>query len=105
MTESEPVSVRILDREFKVMCKPGERRGLMEAALFLEGQMRQIREGGKLSSMEKIAVMCALNLADELVKLRKERTDRSEQIDQRLLDLADRLGQSESVDEPSAASD
>lgn len=93
MAESELVSVRILDREFKVMCKPGERRGLMEAALFLDGQMREIRDAGKLTSMEKIAVMCALNLADELVKLRKENEDRSLQVDQRLLELASRLGE------------
>lgn len=93
MAESELVSVRILDREFKVMCQPGERRGLMEAALFLDGQMREIRDAGKLNSMEKIAVMCALNLADELVKLRKEKDDRNEQIDQRLLDLANRIGE------------
>lgn len=91
MAAAEPVSVRILDREFKVMCQPGERRGLMEAALFLDAQMREIREAGKLSSMEKIAVMCALNLADELVKLRQESADRSEHLDQRLLDLAARL--------------
>jgi len=91
MAESEPVSVRILDREFKVMCQPGERRALMEAALFLDGQMREIRDGGKLTSMEKVAVMCALNLADELLKLRQETEARSEQIDQRLLDLATRL--------------
>ncbi|NKI36060.1 cell division protein ZapA [Wenzhouxiangella sp. XN79A] len=91
MAEPELVSVRILDREFKVMCQPGERRGLMEAALFLDGQMREIRESGKLTSMEKIAVMCALNLADELVKLRQESADRREQVDQRLLDLAGRL--------------
>jgi cell division protein ZapA len=91
MAEPELVSVRILDREFKVMCAPGERRGLMEAALFLDGQMREIRETGKLTSMEKIAMMCALNLADELLKLRQESADRREQVDQRLLDLAGRL--------------
>ena len=91
MAEAELVSVRILDREFKVMCQPGERRGLMEAALFLDGQMREIRESGKLTSMEKIAMMCALNLADELLKLRQESVDRRDQVDQRLLDLAERL--------------
>lgn len=91
MADPELVSVRILDREFKVMCQPGERRSLMEAALFLDGQMREIREAGKLTSMEKVAMMCALNLADELLKLRQESADRGEQVDQRLLDLAGRL--------------
>lgn len=94
MSETEPVSVRILDREYRVMCKPEERRGLMEAALYLDSQMREARESGKLTSMEKIAVMCALNLSDELLKLRQENLDRSERVDQRVSDLARRLEQS-----------
>ncbi len=88
---SEMVAVRILDREYQVMCKPEERKGLMEAALYLDAQMREVRQSGKLSSVEKIAVMCALNFSDELLKIRQEQADRSEQIDQRILDLAGRL--------------
>ena len=91
MSELEPVSVRIMDREYRVMCTPEERRGLMEAALYLDAQMREIRESGKLTSMEKIAVMCALNLSDELLKSRQENLDRREKIDQRVGDLAKRL--------------
>jgi len=73
------------------MCTPEERRGLMEAALYLDSQMREIRESGKLSSVEKIAVMCALNLADELLKLRQKDLDRASAVDQRILDLAQQL--------------
>lgn len=90
-SESEIATVRILDREYQVMCTPAERRGLMEAALYLDGQMREIRESGRLSSVEKIAVMCALNMADELLKLRQQNLDRSEKVDQRILDLARKL--------------
>lgn len=89
--EPEMVTVRILDREYQVVCTPGERKGLMEAALYLDAQMREIRKSGKLSSVEKIAVMCALNFSDELLKLRQQSLDRSEQVDQRILDLAARL--------------
>jgi cell division protein ZapA len=91
MAEPEMVTVRILDREYQVMCTPDERRGLIDAALYLDGQMRRIRDSGKLTSMEKIAVMCALNLSDELLKLRADRDARSEQVDQRILDLARRV--------------
>lgn len=91
MADTEMVTVRILDREYQVMCTPDERRGLIDAALYLDGQMRQIRDSGKLTSMEKIAVMCALNLSDELLKLRADRDARSEQVDQRILDLARRV--------------
>lgn len=99
MSDAELVSVRILDREFKVMCTPSERRGLMEAALFLDSQMREIRESGKLTSMEKIAVMCALNLADELLKARQENTERRDQVDQRVIELARKLTEVQAADD------
>jgi len=95
------VTVRILDREYQVVCSPDERKGLMEAALYLDAQMREVRESGKLSSVEKIAVMCALNLSDELLKLRQAQAERSEQVDQRVLELARRL---EPVDSAAAES-
>lgn len=93
MAGAEPVTVRILDREYRVMCEPDERRGLMEAALYLDGQMREIRDSGKVMAVEKIAVMCALNLADELLKTRSGELERREKVDQRIHDLARRLDQ------------
>lgn len=92
--EAETVTVRILDREYRVMCGTNERRGLMEAALYLDGQMRDIRDTGKVSSMEKIAVMCALNMADELLKTRHSELERREKVDQRVHELARRLNDS-----------
>ena len=92
MSESpEPVTVRIVDREYRVMCTPDQRRTLMESALFLDQQMREIRDSGRISSMDKIAVMAALNLAEEVLKLRQQMHDRRDQVDARVRDLADRL--------------
>ncbi|MCA1778115.1 MAG: cell division protein ZapA [Xanthomonadaceae bacterium] len=91
MSDPEMISVRILDREYQVVCQPEERHGLMDAAMYLDAQMREIRKSGKLSSMEKIAVMCALNFTDELLKLRALEANRSKQVDQRILQLAETL--------------
>jgi cell division protein ZapA len=87
----EPVTVRIVDREYRVMCTPEQRRTLMESALFLDQQMREIRDSGKVSSMDKIAVMAALNLAEEVLKLRNDMQERRDHVDARVSDLADRL--------------
>jgi len=87
----EPVTVRIVDREYRVVCTPDQRRTLMESALFLDQQMREIRDSGKVSSMDKIAVMAALNLAEEVLRLRQSVVDRREKVDARVRDLADRL--------------
>ncbi len=90
---SEPVTVRILEREYRVMCAPEQRRELMESALFLDQQMRHIRDSGRVSSMEKIAVMCALNLSEEILKLRQESSERQEKIDRKISELSGRLDQ------------
>lgn len=91
MSDTSPVTVRILDREYQVMCSPDERRGLVDAALYLDSRMREIRESGRLSSVEKIAVMCALNFTDELLRLRQQQLDREEQVERRILELARKL--------------
>jgi cell division protein ZapA len=65
----------------------------MESALFLDGQMREIRDSGRVSSMDKIAVMCALNLSEELLRLRQELKHREEKIDGRISELAAQLDQ------------
>ncbi|MEE4295142.1 MAG: cell division protein ZapA [Wenzhouxiangella sp.] len=93
MSQAEPVTVRILEREYRVMCTPSERRALMESALFLDGQMREIRDSGRVSSMDKIAVMCALNLSEELLRLRQDLKQREEKIDLRISELATELDQ------------
>lgn len=87
----EPLTVRIVEREYRVMCAPEQRRSLMESALLLDERMRKIRDSGKVSSMDKIAVMAGLNMAEELLRLRAELDARREQVDERVRDLADRL--------------
>ncbi len=84
----EPVTVRILDRDYRVMCDESERRSLVESALALDEQMRAIRDSGKVTSVEKIAVMCALNLAAENRTLKEQRHQYAEQIDRRIAQLA-----------------
>lgn len=68
---SEPVSLRILDREYLVACEPEERDGLIQAAQMLDRQMREIRAGNRMAGIDRIAVLAALNLAHELHQLRR----------------------------------
>ena len=65
------VSVRLLDREYQVACPVEERSDLLDSAEYLDGKMREIRDSGKVVGLERIAVMAALNLANELIKQRK----------------------------------
>ena len=90
-TPTEPISVEILDRKYQFACSPEERKALMEAAVFLDERMRTIKSAGRLVALERIAVMTALNLSDELLRLQKHEQHRKNTLDSRIRMLADEL--------------
>ena len=65
------LDVSILGRSFKIACQESEREELGEAVRFLDGRMREIRDTGKVAGGERIAVMAALNIANELLRERR----------------------------------
>jgi len=68
--QSARVSVRILEKEYFVACPHEERADLLDSAEYLNGKMREIRDSGKVVGLDRIAVMAALNLANELLKFK-----------------------------------
>ena len=65
------LDITLIGREFKVGCKEHERAELLEAVALLDTRMREIRDGGKIAAVDRIAVMAALNLANELLRDRR----------------------------------
>ncbi|GAB4129023.1 MAG: cell division protein ZapA [Sideroxydans sp.] len=68
--QTTSLNVRILDREFRVACPADERAELEDAVAYLDRKMREIRDAGKIVSVERIAIMAALNIAHELLTTR-----------------------------------
>ena len=64
------VSVRIMEKEYVVACPYDERSALLDAAEYLNGRMREIRDSGKVVGLDRVAVMVALNMAHELLLMR-----------------------------------
>jgi cell division protein ZapA len=69
--ESVTVTVKLLDREFLVGCKPGEREGLLAAVEHLNRKMREIRHASRSPGYDRIAVLAALDITHELLMLRR----------------------------------
>ena len=61
------VSVRILDKEYQVACPAGERTDLLDSAEALNAKMLEIRDSGRVVGLDRIAVMAALNMANDLL--------------------------------------
>ncbi len=72
MSSNEPVSIRILDREYTVGVSEDERASLTAAARMLESRMRDLRGTNKMVAPDRLAVLTALNLAHELQQLRDD---------------------------------
>jgi len=64
------LDVRILEREFRVICSEVERPELLDAVAYLDKKMHEIRDIGKVITIERIAIMSALNIAHELLTTR-----------------------------------
>lgn len=73
----EPVTVVILDKEYRIACPPEERDSLLAAARSLDVRMRALRDTGNVIGTDRIAITAGLNMAHELLKLR-EREQRVE---------------------------
>jgi cell division protein ZapA len=63
---SEPVTVRILEREYTIGATDEERDSLISAARLLDSRMRELRGNNKMTPIDRLAVLSALNFAHEL---------------------------------------
>ncbi|HBK46765.1 MAG TPA: cell division protein ZapA [Xanthomonadaceae bacterium] len=88
---NEPVSVRILDREYTVGVNADERDSLAAAARMLDARMREIRGSNRMAALDRVAVLAALNLAHELQQLRDEQALYNRELARTLDDLNRRL--------------
>lgn len=63
--EATFLDVKILGREYRVACPPGEQEALLAAVQLVDGKMQDIAHKTKNTVPERVAVMAALNIAHE----------------------------------------
>lgn len=85
------VSVKILDKEYQVACPEEEVDALTASARYLDQQMSQIRDTGKVFGLDRIAVMAALNIANELLSQKGRADEVSTSMHDRLHSLTERI--------------
>jgi cell division protein ZapA len=93
VSEKEPahVTVRILDKEYFVSCPQEERADLLDSAEYLNKKMREIRDTGKVVGADRIAVIAALNMANELLRLRRQDSDLQGAVSGRVKHMRERV--------------
>ena len=92
MTEKNShVSVRILDKEYQVACPANERTNLLDSAEILNNKMREIYDSGRIVGLDRIAVMAALNMANDLIHASARDQELEGSISDRLKIISDRV--------------
>jgi cell division protein ZapA len=67
MSSPESVTLKILDKEYRVACQPDEKDSLTASAKFLTTRLNEIKSKGSIIGAERIAIMAALNISHELL--------------------------------------
>jgi cell division protein ZapA len=98
------VTIKVLDKDYRIACPPHEQEGLMASARLLDGRMREIRQTGRVIGSDRIAVLAALNLAHELVQLQRGQGGQDTETTRRLSQIQERVAAALSGEPPLDAS-
>ena len=79
-TPSEPVALRLIDREFLIACAPEERDGLLESAAYLDRKMRELRANARTPGFDRLAVLAAISITHEFLALRKQHSGQDQNV-------------------------
>lgn len=88
---SNAVTIKILERDYTVGCPPDRIDSLRAAAVLLDSQMREIQGNNKTVSLERVAVLAALNIAHDYQMLMDGRKDSDAEIGRHMGDMNRKL--------------
>ena len=88
MKDGRAIEVTVLDRTLKIACKEDEKADLLNAVEYLDAKMREIKANSKVLSVERVAIMAALNIAHELLSAQRASGFDSEAFERRMKTMA-----------------
>lgn len=95
MSDLSKIKIKILDKEYDIACKPDERTELLDSSELLNKRLREIRDSGKVIGLDRIAIMAALNLAHDVVKLQNKSgqldTSKDDELSRRVRTMRQRI--------------
>lgn len=92
MLEKSATTVEIFGREYKIRGVADELY-IRKIAGYVDKKMREVPAGSSLPSHDRLAILAALNIADELFQERKQSSDVHSSIEQKVHKLIGILDQ------------
>ena len=90
MNNQESLTIKILEKEYRVACPPAEKDSLIASADMLNKKLNEIKSKGSVIGTERIAVMAALNMSHELLNGRALISEHGE-LNTRIENLSERI--------------
>ena len=91
MSDALPISVSILDKDYKIACPVGEQPALLASAKYLDGKMREVRDNGNIMGSERVAVITALNITNDFLSSRQVQKELGDELPPRLKNLESKI--------------
>jgi len=90
-TKSVHSNIEILGKFYPIRCTEAELPALQEAAAYLNEQMKEVQASGKAINLERIAIITALNMANQILNINQQKSGLMDKINHRLVGLQEKL--------------
>jgi len=84
-------TIEILGKYYPIRCPEAEVDSLQQAARLLNEKMSEIYDSGKVINLERIAIIAALNIANQLLQQSKQKETWVNKINSHLTALQDKI--------------
>lgn len=102
MNEPIQCTVVILDKEYRVACEEHTKDELLASAQYLDDKMKSLRDDIGIVGLDRLAIIAALNIANEMLQSKNQADDISRDVRQRIgalgKKITDTLGPGDELD-------
>jgi cell division protein ZapA len=93
MSDSMTATVEILGREYKIR-GAADAAYISEVARYVDAKLREVSQGGVAPPPDRVAIIAAMNIADELFQLKRSHSEEFSSIEKRAQSLIRMLDES-----------
>jgi len=93
VSKTEPLTIKIMDKEYRIACPEEEKDNLRASAELLNEKLNEIRKQGSVIGSERIAIMAALNMSHDILHSQTI-TDKNSDLKERMDALSERISDS-----------
>lgn len=90
MNKAEPLTVKIMDKEYRIACPEEEKDNLKASADLLNEKLNEIKQQGSVIGTERIAIMAALNMSHEILH-NQSIVEQHDDLNERIDNLSERI--------------